>query len=254
MEEKLKIMRQAGKILDQAMRYAAQQTKPGMSLAQIDQMIESKIVESGGYPGFKTVSGYSWASCINLNAGLVHGIPHKNVYVQLGDIITLDAGVLYRDYHTDKAATFKLTEEGPSYDLPFLQAGIKALRATLKKVGPGVSLKEISRSIQNEIFAAGYKIIPELGGHGIGHQLHEEPMILQYVQPGIKYPRLEVGQTIAIEIIYAQGEPEMKEAADGWTLETVDGKLGGMYEETVAVTEDGFLIITADGMEKTCLQ
>ncbi len=254
MDRKIEIMKIAGKILDEAMRYAASKAEPGMSLAQLNQMIESKIQQAGGYPGFKTVESYSWGSCINVNSGLVHGIPHEDVFIKLGDFITLDAGVLYENYHTDKAATFRLTENGPDYNHPFLQAGIKALRTTLKKVGPNVSLKEISRTIQNEIFSAGYKIIPELGGHGIGHHLHEEPMILQYVQPGIKYPHLRVGQTVAIEVIYAQGEVEMKEAADGWTLETADGKLGGMYEETVAVVEDGFLIITAESLERTCLQ
>ncbi len=254
MAEKIEIMKVGGKILDQAMRYAAGQTQPGMSLFDINQMFETKVSQAGGYPGFKTVANYQWGTCINVNSGLVHGIPHKSVYVKLGDVITIDGGVLYQDYHTDKAATFKLTADGPDYSLPFLQAGIKSLRSTLKKVGPNVSLKEISRSIQSQIFSYGYKIIPELGGHGIGHQLHQEPMILQYVQSGYKYSKLTPGQTIAIEIIYAQGDPEMKENQDGWTLETADGKLGGMYEETVAVVENGFLILTAENLEATCLQ
>ncbi len=254
MTTKIKIMRQAGRILDEVLRQAVRQVKPGMSLWQIDQIIEAEILKRQASPGFKTVKGYNWASCLNINHGLVHGIPSKEVKVREGYLITIDAGVLFQGYHADKAVSFYLTEHGPSFKSKFLQAGIKALRLAINKVKAGGSIGEIAKALDQTISKYGYRVVPELSGHGLGRDLHEEPTVPQYYQAGYPYPSLAHDQTIAIEVIYTQGSPEFVTAKDGWTLETKDKKPAAMFEESVAATQDGYTLLTADSIEATCLQ
>jgi len=254
MADRLELMRQGGIILDQALRALVEFIKPGLRLSEIDAFFESFIKQKGATAGFKTVDDWRWATCINLNHGLVHGVPSDKIRVKAGDLVTVDAGVLYRGFHTDKAVTFQLTETGVNFDLPFLRRGIKALRQAIGQVKAGASLAKISRTLESQINKGGYRIIPQLGGHGIGRRLHEEPMILQYYQPGLDYPTLKTGQTLAIEVIYTKGQPDYVTLDDGWTLEIKDKSLAAMFEETVAVTPKGYQLLTADSLGSTCLQ
>ncbi|NOY14816.1 MAG: type I methionyl aminopeptidase [bacterium] len=252
-DSKIKIMEKGGQILEKALSQTVLSIKPGQSLAQINKVFEDYVVSQKAAPGFKLVEGYHWGTCINLNHGLVHGIPHPNIKIKIGDIITIDAGVFYQGYHTDKAVTFWLTPKGPSLDHPFLKPGLKALKKALLQIKPDASLKKVSKAIHNFIDSAGFTIIPQLGGHGVGRTLHEEPMILQFVDPSHKYPPLSLYQTLAVEVIYAQGRPEFVTASDGWTLKMKDKKLSGMFEETVAVGPSGPILLTTQSLDTICL-
>jgi len=243
--EEIEIMREGGHRLKVVMDGVLAKVKPGISTAELDQIAEKLVESQDGFPSFKKVKGYKWTSCINLNEGVVHGIPGKEI-VKTGDLVSVDLGILYKGFNTDMARTVIAGDFFDTEKERFLAAGRKALKRAIKKARPGKRIGDLSETIETVLGEEGFKPVRELTGHGIGKKLHEDPQI-----PGIARGRLEKtevlcpGMVLAIEVIYAQGSPSLVMKADGWTIETRDRKLAGLFEDTVAITHEGPVILTA---------
>jgi len=239
----IKLAAESGQILSRILNQVLKKIKPGLSTLQINDWIDEAIIKAGAKPSFKMVPGYRWASCVGLNDEVVHSIPKANKKIEKNDLLKIDAGVFWQGFHSDASWTIKVGA-GKTND-PFLQAGKEALKRAIKACRPGNRVADISLTIEQTIKQAGFNPVKVLTGHGIGRHLHEEPMI-----PGIflgsreKTPQLLTGMILAVEIIYNQGKPDVVVENDGWTISTKDGKISGLFEETVAVCEDGPLTLT----------
>ncbi len=245
--KEIEIMREAGKILADVLFEVLDHAKPGVSERELDTMAEKLIRSQGGEPGFQKVPGYKHATCIATNDVVVHGIP-TDYKLQEGDIIGIDCGVFLKGFHTDMAETVYVGDASkePTEIKKFLSAGKKAMLDGIAQVKPGNHVGHISRAIQTEVEKHGFSVVRSLIGHGVGKELHEDPEIPGYLDaPLLKTPRLVPGMTIAVEVIYNQGETDVMYARDDdWTIVTADGSLGGLFERSVVVTETGFTILT----------
>jgi methionyl aminopeptidase len=246
-DNQIRIMAEGGQILAGVLKKTLGSVKPGISKAELDKIAEEEIVEKGGEPSFKMVRGYHWTSCITVNSEVVHGIPN-DYKIRPGDIVGIDLGIYYKGFHTDVSWSI-LVPGGPKKDelekKKFLQAGEEALTAAIKKALVGNYIGQISQEIQNRIEAAGYHVVRELTGHGVGKVLHEDPSIPGYLDQNYqKTTKIQSGMVLAIEIIYTLGKPDIVLEADGWTITTKDGKISALFEGTVAVGPSGPLILT----------
>ncbi len=234
-------MKNNGQKLKQVMDEALTRVKPGVTLQEIEEVAIKKIEELGGEPSFKMVPNYHWATCINLNEGIVHGIP-DDTPIKKGDLVSVDAGFYSQDFHSDMARTIEVETKKRT---KFLQAGKRALEKAIRQARPGKRVGDISLAIEQAIKKAGYNPVKRLTGHGVGRQLHQEPMIPCFLKEEVrKTPLLKKGMVLAIEVIYTQGEPALFVADDGWTIRTQDGKIAALFEETVALGANGPLILT----------
>lgn len=241
---KLEAMKIGGAMLGRVRQALYEYTQVGVSPKQIEFKARELIKAEGGELSFTKVPGYRWATCINLNEGIVHGIPTSETPLVSGDLVTVDVGVFYHGYHTDAAFSKVVGKSTPAKDR-FLQAGMDGLQNALKAVKAGGYIGDISLAMESTLKDYGYSATRELTGHGVGHELHEEPMISNVVVgPREKTPVMVEGQTLAIEIIYVEGKPSLVLEADGWTISTKDGTLSAVLEETVVVTQDGCSILT----------
>ncbi len=247
MKKKLEIMRVGGQKLSQILNELAAMAKPGVNLLKIERKAWLLIEKSGGYPSFAKVPGYNFATCLNVNDGLVHGIPQDYILKE-GDLLNIDIGLFYKGYHTDCAKSFIITN-GQEKDYAalekFLSAGQEALYETIKLAKVGNYVGQLSAKIQKIIEGAGYRPAKHYSGHGVGNQLHEAPLIPCILNtPLEKTPILSYNMTLAIEVIYMMGQGEVRVMPDGWSVKTIDGSLAACFEKTVAVTQDKPIIIT----------
>lgn len=243
-EDQLKIMETGGKILSEVMWEILEHVKPGVSELEIDKLAEKLISEKGAESGFKRVDGYKYSICVSTNDVVVHGIPTEYKF-KSGDIVGIDCGVFYKGFHTDMSETVAVGEV--SEDIKeFLETGKKALNLAIEKVKIGNHIGDISQTIQEIVEGKDYSIVRSLVGHGVGRELHEEPEVPGYLSMSIqKTPELIKGMVIAVEVIYNKGGHDLVYAnKDGWTLKTKDGSLAGLFERTVAITENGPFILT----------
>ena len=215
----------------------------GVRASEIEELAVSLIEKEGAECSFKKVPGYHWATCINVNEGLVHGIPASSVIFKRGDLVSIDAGVYYRGFHTDTSISVGI-DLSPE-NRKFLNIGIEALSKALKEVKEGNYIYDISKSIEDTIEGAGYTTIKALVGHGVGRELHEDPQIPCFV-PGNREESLKIekGMVLAVEVMYAEGSDKVELLQDGWTIAMRDGKISGLFEDTVAVTEEGPNVLT----------
>lgn len=246
-KKEIEIMKEGGKKLSFVFGEVLQEIKPGIKLKELDKLAESLIVEQGGFPSFKTVKGYNWATCININEGVVHGVPN-DYRIKEGDVVSLDIGMLYRGFHTDMARTVLVRNQKSkvkSQKSRFLGAGKKALRAAITVAKPGKRVGHISAAIEREIRKSGFSPVEALTGHGVGRKLHEEPQIPCFLAGKIEEtPLLEQGITLAIEVIYTGGKPDLILEDNGWTIKTADNSLAGLFENTILITKKGPIILT----------
>ena len=240
--KKIKAMQESGLILARVKKELKQKIKPGITTQELDQLAEKIITTAGAYPSFKTVHGYNFSTCININSGMVHGMPN-NKKIKPKDIVTVDCGVYYQGFHTDSAFTMQVPPLVPS-TTKFLKTGQKALEKAIGKAVAGNSVYDISLTLQETVEAAGYSVSRDLTGHGIGQKLHLAPNISCFAIPEDKNTILKKNQTLAIEIMYALGRPELEQQTDGWTLSTIDNSLAAMFEETIMVSSPRPLILT----------
>lgn len=243
-EKELNLMKEGGKKLSKIKNKLKMESKIGISAYEIDKLAEKLILESGGKPSFKMVPGYSWTTCININKGVVHGIPSKDVIFKKGDLISIDLGMFYKGYHTDTSISFALN---PTKEVEnFLKIGKKALEKAISSIIPNKSyVYDISKEIEKTIVDGGYLPIIDLTGHGIGKNLHEEPYIPCFAS-GLRIETLKIipGMALAIEVMYALGGNKLVKENNGWTISTVDGKISGLFEDTIVVTKRGCKVIT----------
>jgi len=235
----IEIMKKGGNISKNALNIALEMAQEGVSLADIDKAVDNFILANKAFPSFKKVPGYHHATCININDGLVHGIPNKYV-IKKGDLVKIDLGVFYEGFHTDTSATI---EVGSDREAKFIQAGKDCVENAVQMCVIGNKLGDISYEMQKTIESRGFTVSRSLVGHGIGRDLHEEPLIPPYGKKGTGL-LLKEGMVFAIEIIYQKGSHQIKSLPDGWTLATKDGSLAGLHEHTVAITKEGPVVLT----------
>jgi methionyl aminopeptidase len=241
----LSLMRKSGQIASSALRKALKGIQIGVTEIDIDKIAEEEIYKLGGDLSYKSVPGYKFATCITVNEEVVHGIPTKRK-IASGDLVSIDLATVYKGWHTDCAWTVlvNMSKDGiQSEKLRFLSVGEEALNAGLTEAVEGNKVGDISHAIQTMVEGAGYKIVKSLVGHGIGKNLHEDPEVPGYGDPH-SGSLLKSGMTLAIEVIYAQKQAEVKLGSDGWTYSTIDGSLGGLFETSIIVGKEKAEILT----------
>ncbi|GBF77055.1 type I methionyl aminopeptidase [Paenibacillus sp. 598K] len=240
-EVELGFMREAGRIVAETHRLMAQSVKPGITTKELDRIAETYIRSQGAVPSFKGYNDFPASICASVNNELVHGIPGSRKLNE-GDIISIDIGAQFNGYHGDSAWTYgvgEISEESAR----LLDVTEKSLYAGLALIEPDVRLYTVSHAIQQVVEEAGFSIVREYVGHGIGAKLHEEPQIPNYGIPG-RGPRLKPGMVLAIEPMVNIGERYVRTLQDNWTVVTEDDSWCAHFEHTVAVTEDGYEILT----------
>lgn len=234
------IIRKSGVIASKALAAAMDAIKEDVSSIEVDKITEKEIYKQGGDLSYKTVPGYKYATCITINEQVVHGIPTNRKLVN-GDIVSVDLAVMYKGWHTD-CAWSKLIGKDLEKE-KFLKVGEQALWDGVKQAIDGNRVGDISYAIQTRIEGAGYSVVRSLVGHGVGRSLHEDPEIPGYGKSG-SGPLLKNGMTLAIEVIYAKGSPEVVLEEDGWTFKTADDSWGGLFEMTVIVGQKEAEVLT----------
>lgn len=242
--EQIESMKKGGKILATVLGKVMDAAKPGVLEIELDIMAEKLIREMGGEPGFQKVPGYYHTICVSTNDVVVHGIPTTYRFKE-GDIVGIDCGVYFEGLHTDMSDSKIIGENADPKNALFLNVGKKALDEAINQIKPGNHVGDISGTMQKVVEGAGYSIVRNLVGHGVGKDLHEEPEIPGFIRgSALRTPLLKPGMTIAVEVIYNMGKKEVVYANDEWTIKTKDGSLSGLFERTVLVTQTGFLILT----------
>lgn len=240
-DSELRHMREAGRIVAETHRLMSQAVKPGITTRELDQIAEAYIKSQNAIPSFKGYNGFPSSICASVNDELVHGFPGSRKLNE-GDIISIDIGAQFEGYHGDSAWTYAVGAVTPEVQ-KLLDVTEASLYAGLALVKPDIRLYTISHAIQKVIEDAGFSVVREYVGHGIGADLHEEPQIPNYGIPD-RGPRLKTGMVLAIEPMVNIGERYVRTLEDNWTVVTEDGSWCAHFEHTVAVTEDGFEILT----------
>ncbi len=241
--QKISAMRIGGKKLAQVRDELMTSTRAGMHFDEIEKKAQQLIHVAGAQPNFSLVPGYHWATCLMKNDEMCHGIPHHEKIVNDGDLMTIDIGLLYQGYNLDTTVSFFVGETTPKNE-EFLETSKKALARAIEQAVVGNSVFDVSFAMQKIVERKGYGMVYQLTGHGIGKELHEDPAIPCIAQRSDKRKKLFVGETIAIEVMSAMGNPFLILDKDGWTYRTADHSLAAMVEETVLVTENGPEILT----------
>lgn len=236
-EREIKLMREAGRILAITHEELGKALKPGMSTLDIDRLGEEIIRSYGCIPSFLNYNGYPASICVSVNHEVVHGIPCKQRILKEGDIVSLDAGVIYQGYHSDAARTHAVGEINPEAE-QLIKITKQSFFEGIKYAKVGNHLNDISSAIGAYAESYGYGVVRDLVGHGIGAHLHEAPEIPNFAQrrKGIK---LQAGMTLAVEPMINAGRCDVEWLEDDWTVVTEDGSLSAHYENTILITEDG---------------
>lgn len=235
-------MRRAGLIVAETLRDLRKMVAPGITTKELDAYAESRIRAAGAYPTFKGYHGFPASICASVNDEVVHGIPSDRKLKE-GDIIKIDCGATLNGYVGDAAISVgvgKVSEEVER----LMQVTLESLFEAIKKMYPGNRLYDVSYAVQEYVEARGYSVVREYCGHGIGQRMHEDPQVPNYGQPGTG-KKLKPGWVLAVEPMINLGNYDVKTDSDGWTVRTVDGQPSSHYEHTIAVTEDGPVVLTA---------
>jgi methionyl aminopeptidase len=241
-DEEIAIMRRAGAIVAEVLDALEDALRPGITTRSLDELAETAIAAAGGRPSFKGYRGYPASICTSVNDVIVHGIPGDDV-LEGGDIVSLDVGVLLDGFHADSAWTFAVGEvDARAAEL--LKVTEASLASAIDRCRPGARLGDVGHSVEAVAEAAGFSVVREYVGHGVGRALHEDPQIPNYGPPG-RRELLSPGMTLAIEPMVNAGAPGTEVMPDGWTVKTADGSLSAHFEHTVAITADGRDVLTA---------
>ena len=238
----IELMREAGRLLSRVHDELGAAIRPGMSTLEIDQLGEKLIRSFGCVPNFLHYNGYPASICVSVNDEVVHGIPKKDRILQEGDIVSLDAGLIYQGYHSDAARTHAVGKISPQAQ-QLIEVTRQSFFEGIKMAREGCHLHDISNAIDAYVSRFGYGIVRDLVGHGIGTSLHEDPQIPNFAQKR-KGVRLQAGMTLAVEPMINAGGWEVDFLNDGWTVVTRDGSLSAHYENTILVTDGEPEILT----------
>ena len=238
----IEVMAAAGEIVAATLALLGENIRAGVTTAELDALAEEYILSQGGAPTFKGYRGYPAATCLSPNDMIVHGIP-GNYELQEGDILSADVGVTLEGFVADSAYTFPVGEI-PEETERLLETCKSALDAAIEQCRDGHRLSDVSHAVQVVAEGAGFSVVRELSGHGIGRSMHEDPQILNYGAPG-RGPVLAEEMTLAIEPMITAGGPDISVHDDRWSISTTDGALAAHFEHTVAVTVKGPKVLTA---------
>ena len=240
-QEQIEKMRLAGQIVAKTHLVLEEALRPGITTKELDKIAEQFILSQGATPSFKGYHGYPASICTSVNEEVVHGIPDERV-LQEGDIISIDIGAYIGGYHGDAARTHgigQISEEAEK----LIRVTRESFYEGMKMAKEGNHLYEISAAIQNYIEPHGFSVVRDFVGHGIGQEMHEDPQIPNYKPKG-RGPRLERGMVLAIEPMVNIGTYEVRILSNDWTVVTRDGKWSAHYEHTIAITEEGYELLT----------
>jgi methionyl aminopeptidase len=244
--QEIEQMRAASTIVATILEEVASRVRPGVTTAELDALAEELTLAKGARPAFKgyTVAGrvYPASICVSINDEVVHGVPNGKRALRAGDIVGLDFGVCYQGFFGDAARTVPVGRVAPEAER-LMEVTAAALHAGIEAVRPGAHVADISAAIQDAAESAGFSVVREFVGHGIGKSLHEDPQVPNY-RTGARGVRLQEGLVLAIEPMVNAGGPEVYVKEDGWTAATRDGRLSAHFEHSVAVTENGPYILT----------
>jgi len=239
----LETMAAGGRILAATHQHIKPALVPGATTLQIDAMVESFIrSHAGATPSFKGLYGFPGSACISLNEEIVHGIPSAKRVLKDGDIITVDIGVHYGGFHTDSAWSYAVGNISAEAKR-LMEVTEASLWAAIKQCTLGNHVGDLGAACEDVVKRAGFSVVRDLVGHGVGATMHEEPQVPNHGKPK-RGPRLQVGMTLAIEPMVNAGGAATKTLADKWTIVTLDGALSAHFEHTVAITADGPRVLT----------
>jgi len=241
-KEEIATMRHAGRIVAQSLKLIENEIKPGVQTIALDSVAEQFIRKSGARPAFKGYRGFPASICASVNETVVHGIPGPR-QLKEGDIISIDIGAEVDGYYADAAATYPVGSVSDE-TLQLIEITRSALEEGISVCVEDNYLYDISHAIQVKVESAGYSVVKEFVGHGIGREMHEDPQIPNFGLPG-RGPKLKAGMVFAIEPMVNVGDYKVEILPDGWTVVTADRKLSAHFEHTVAVTKEGPTILTA---------
>ncbi len=235
-------MKKAGRITAEALLVARDVIKPGVSTKDVDTKVRAFIEKCGAVPSFLGYGGFPGSACISLNEQVIHGIPSDKVIIKEGDIVKVDVGARFRGYNGDSARTFpvgRVSDEA----LKLISVTEGSFYEAMKVARASGRLGDIGHAVENYVISNGFSVVRAYVGHGIGEDLHEDPQVPNYGNPG-RGPRLYAGMTLAIEPMVNVGTDEVRVLKDKWTVVTLDGKLSAHYENTIAITESDPIILT----------
>ena len=243
----IELMRRASQIVAEILADIKAKVRPGVTTEDLDREAEDLTRRKGAVPAFKgyVVGGRSFPKtiCISVNDEVVHGIPSKRRILRDGDVVGLDFGVVYQGYYGDSAETVGVGRIGPEAQR-LIDVTRESLAAGIEAIKPGRHVTDISAAVQDVAQGAGFSVVREFVGHGVGRKLHEDPQVPNY-RTGARGPRLEPGLVLAIEPMINAGGAEVYVKPDGWTAATRDGRLSAHFEHSVAVTSDGPYILSS---------
>ncbi|UCD16256.1 MAG: type I methionyl aminopeptidase [Candidatus Zixiibacteriota bacterium] len=241
-DAQIAVMRKAGKVVAETLNMLEKEIKPGVTTAELDQMAEAYILSKGASPGFKGYHGFPATACISIDEEVVHGIPGERRLVE-GQVVSIDLGAVIDGYYGDAARTFAVGNISDE-KRKLLDVAKRSLEAGVARARAGNKLGEVSAAIQKVVEAAGFSVVREMVGHGIGKTMHEDPQIPNFGSSE-EGPVLEKGMTLAIEPMVNIGEYKIKQKPDGWTIVTADGSPSAHFENCVAITAGDAMILTA---------
>jgi methionyl aminopeptidase len=242
--EEIARMRKAGRIVAGTIDRVVAAVRPGIATADLDAVAEAYIDEQGAIPSFKGYKGYPASICASINEEVVHGIPSPKRLVAEGDILSLDFGAIWEGFHADSALTVFVGDPPSAEAEKLVRVTEEALEAGISQIVAGARLSDVGAAVQQVAEGAGFSVVREYVGHGIGRNLHEDPQIPNYGEPG-RGPLIKPGLVVAVEPMVNIGGWETRVLADDWTVVTEDGSLSAHFEHTIAVTEDGREVLTA---------
>ena len=240
--KQIELMKHAGRITGEALLVARDAIRPGITTKYLDDLIRNHIEKSGAKCSFLGYGGFPGAACISVNNQVIHGIPSDRIVLNEGDIVKVDVGAFIDGFHGDAARTYpvgKISEEAEK----LIRVTEESFWKGIEQIRVGNRLGDVGFAIENYVREFGYSVVRRYVGHGVGHELHESPDVPNYGIPG-RGQRILEGMVIAVEPMVNAGVGDVNELADGWTVITADKKLSAHYENTVAVTPDGVILLT----------
>ena len=247
--EQIARMYAAGQLVARTLSMLKEAVQPGVTTAELDAIAEREIRAAGAVPSFLGYFGYPASICTSVNQQVVHGIPSAGQVLRAGDVISIDCGAILDGWHGDSALSVGVGEIDPA-DQAMLDACAASMWAGIAQAAPGHRLSDISHAVEQSVRASGdYGLIREYTGHGIGTEMHMDPVVRNYGPPG-QGPRLRAGMALAIEPMITRGARHVAELDDGWTVITTDGSRAAHFEHTVAITAEGPWVLTAREEEK----
>jgi methionyl aminopeptidase len=240
--DEIALMRQANQIVAEVLEELIGAARPGVSTLDLDRLAEELTLKKGARPVFKGYKPgavvYRHSLCVSINNEIVHGVPRAGRRLKPGDIVGLDFGVIYKGYCGDAARTIAVGKV-PDQAQRLMKVTRDALYAAIEQARVGNRISDIGRAVQTTAEGAGFSVVTEFAGHGIGRKLHEDPQVPNYFRAGMPNPRIQEGMVLAIEPMINEGTADLEILDDGWTAVTADGKLSAHFEHSIAITGNG---------------